>query len=168
MFKSSANPEESGILDFERYQNIQLGFTFEYPKDWINDFINGSLLIYPTDTKRVSTPEKVILSPCITMLIGNARTIEDPQKFCNDYPTTQIDHFADYKLLWNRPVRLPHADAALEWSFQFSKGPDLFIAAAVIAVKQKMIFCLDCSCLKAQFDCFNPEFLRIIRSFSIK
>ena len=162
--------EKPGSLRFVSYINNQQGFTFEYPMKWQKDFSRGRLLIRPLEAKTVVEVSgkiaEIIFSPCITMLVGERNT-ENPLQFYKDFLDAQRRNFDKYKLLWEHPFTLSSGEEALEWTFEFARGPHDFTAISVLAAKPNRIFHLDCSCLNSQIQNLEPILRRIVESLSL-
>ena len=151
----------------ETYINKVLGFKFEYPKGWNQEFTGIEIILFPPDYKKVFIGKNLIPSPALSVMVGE-EPIQNPLKYYKEFISNLSKVFQGYKLIWENPFRLLSGEEALEYSFEFVKGPQKFQAISITIVKGNMIITLSGSFLNSEVERWKPIIINIIRSLSLK
>lgn len=166
-----------GASEFVPYSHRQLGLTFMHPVGWVKDFSRGALFIYPTDAERVSASGKVIMSPCITLMVGEIPKVEkSPLEYCKEFVSEQSKRHTKFKLLWEHEVELSSGEEALEWSYEFFWESYPFSAVSIKSLRKMSpdsgidykFYLLEGSCLRSQFKNLESTLLTVNRSLSLQ
>lgn len=163
----SAAEQDGDFTEFVLYENLQFGFSFEYPRSWNEDTSGGGLVIYPEYAKgQFVNGGHFLFLPAISITIGEyAKT--NASEFYRKFLAKQPDNFENYKLSWERSRKLQSGEEALEWSFSFTRSPLNLTSVSTLALKQNKIFLLNADCLSSQITDLEPLFCRVVESLSL-